>query len=286
MGNGSIGSLIIARDFQKSLNVSLVLYSQCNQVKQPIKFKGNDIRNVGLKKQPRYVSQASYHCRHLLYLFPFVKYEDYIDGDCKQALSSWLVRGKKKGLDEFQREWNLCTLSATSKWHLPPVQLLVTSLISGFHLINQKNLLLQGKRYRGTTGPILSCMQLCLHHLSRQEQSWRSTSPESWPKAVCLQRCSKWHVFCQLTLKLLIFPLKTLFWMLLRVCFTINCGTITALFSPSMVAYSISDQPAVLSPHGHGNTGDLPKHTMSNGGRMCGRKRSMSWKCHDFNSPT
>lgn len=82
-GNGSIGSLIIVRDFQKSLNISLVLYSQCNQVKHPIKFKGNDIRNVGLKKQPRYVSQASYHCRRLLYLFPFVKYEDYIDGGCK-----------------------------------------------------------------------------------------------------------------------------------------------------------------------------------------------------------
>lgn len=49
MGNGSIGSLIIARDFQKSLNISLVLYSQCNQVKHPVNFKENDIRNIGLK---------------------------------------------------------------------------------------------------------------------------------------------------------------------------------------------------------------------------------------------
>lgn len=49
MGNGSIGSLIILRDFQKSLNISLVLYSQCNQIKHPINFKENTIRNVGLK---------------------------------------------------------------------------------------------------------------------------------------------------------------------------------------------------------------------------------------------
>lgn len=66
MGNGSIGSLIIVRDFQKSLNISLVLYSQCNQFKHPVNFKDNTIRNVGLKKQHRYVSQASYHCRQLL----------------------------------------------------------------------------------------------------------------------------------------------------------------------------------------------------------------------------
>lgn len=66
MGNGSIGSLIIARDFQKSLNISLVLYSQCNQFKHPINFKENTVRNVGLKKQHRYVSQASYHCRQLV----------------------------------------------------------------------------------------------------------------------------------------------------------------------------------------------------------------------------
>lgn len=88
MGNGSIGSLIIARDFQKSLNISLVLYSQCNQVKHPINFKENDIRNIGLKKQPSYVSQASYHCRQLLYLFPFIEYKDNIDGGCKCTLSS------------------------------------------------------------------------------------------------------------------------------------------------------------------------------------------------------
>lgn len=49
MGNGSIGSLIFVRDFQKSLNISLVLYSQCNQFKHPINFKENTIRNVGLK---------------------------------------------------------------------------------------------------------------------------------------------------------------------------------------------------------------------------------------------
>ena len=65
-GNGSIGSLIIVRDFQKSLNISLVLYSQCNQVKHPVNFKGNDTRNRGLTKQPRYVSQASCPCRQLL----------------------------------------------------------------------------------------------------------------------------------------------------------------------------------------------------------------------------
>lgn len=66
MGNGSIGSQIIVRDFQKSLNISLVLYSQCNQFQHPNNFKENSIRNVGLKRECRYVSQASYHCRQLL----------------------------------------------------------------------------------------------------------------------------------------------------------------------------------------------------------------------------
>lgn len=88
MGNGSIGSQIIVRDFQKSLNINLVLYSQCNQFKHLINFKENTIRNVGLKKQRRYVSQASYHCRQLLWLFPLIKYEDNIDGGCKCTLSS------------------------------------------------------------------------------------------------------------------------------------------------------------------------------------------------------
>lgn len=98
---------------------------------------------------------------------------------------------------------------------------------------------------------------------------------------VCwLQWCSKGCLFCQSGLQLSIFPLGNPFFGCYRGFawpLTVAWPATTALSSPCIrgeVTCTTSDQPSILSPRGRGNTGDLPKHTTLNRGRMCGRKSS------------